>query len=199
MTVSATQQLLQADSELARLSPAPYHLPIGPRAPVVAGAVSGMANGDWLFLGARDRVGVVLRGCTVSRLEDPAAGARPYKLAPTTDAPGARALHAIGAALASSRPALCVVGNASIASGAWHEALNTAAVSGAPVVFVIVRHAIGADAPVATQLAACPVAIAKAFGLTAVEAEATEDAVRQAVSAARTSGAPAVVSVTLGA
>ena len=122
--MTATETLLSADAELAGLGPTPFALPLGPLAPVIAGAFRGMSKGDWAFSGPRGRVGAVLRGCTPGRLVDAAAGARPYKLAPVSDAPGNRALHAVGAALASGRPTLCLLGAASVASGAFHEALN---------------------------------------------------------------------------
>ncbi|MCB9781066.1 MAG: hypothetical protein H6742_21025 [Alphaproteobacteria bacterium] len=163
--MSELSTLARAEAELAALGPLPFPLPLGPLAPAVAGMVTGMQTGDWLVLGPRERIGAVLRGCPVERLVDPARGARPYKLAPTTGRPGARALHAVGLALGSGRPVLCALGSASIASGALHEALNSAVLTGAPVLFVLLVQQLPDDAPVGRQLAGDVGAIAAAHGV----------------------------------
>ncbi len=194
--MNATERLLAADSELSPLA-TPFPLPLGPTAPVVAGAFRGMANGDWVFSGPRGRIGAALRGCAPSRIAEAYAGARPYKLAPSSAAPGNRALHAIGAALATQKPVLCLLGLASAASGAFHEALNVGALTGAPVVFVVVQQHITESAPIGRQLAADPTALAAAFGWSVASVPPTEDAVADAVSAARASGRPSLVSVFL--
>lgn len=196
--LSATAQLHAADAELSALGPLPFPLPLGPLAPVVAGAFRGMSKGDWAFVGPRGRIGAVLRGAAPARLTNPAAGARPYKLAPVSDAPGSRALHAVGAALASGRPALCILGAASVASGAFHEALNVGALTGASVVVVVVMQAITDDAPIGRQLVADPAALAAAHGWHTATAAPTEDSVQQAVSAAREMGGPAIVCISIG-
>ncbi|HCH64922.1 MAG: hypothetical protein CL927_06405 [Deltaproteobacteria bacterium] len=195
--MTATETLLAADAELGSLGPKPFPLPLGPMAPVVAGAFRGMSKGDWVFSGPRGRVGAVLRGCSAARLVDPGAGARPYKLAPVSEAPGNRALHAVGAALASGRPALCLLGAASVASGAFHEALNIGALTGARVVFVVTMQAITDDAPIGQQLAADPAALAAACGWHTSTPQATEDSVFEAVTKARKSQSPALVLVRL--
>ena len=130
--------LLQAEQALAALEPKPFVVPLGRLAPVVEGAVTAMNRSDWLVTGFRERVGATLRGCPPERLIDLRAGARPYKLAPTSGAPGARALHAVGLAIASNEATLCLLGAASAASGHFYEALNAAALTGAPVIFVVV-------------------------------------------------------------
>lgn len=195
--MSATETLLSADAELSQLGPKPFPLPLGPLAPVVAGAFRGMSKGDWAFSGPRGRVGAVLRGCSAARLVDPVAGARPYKLAPVSDAPGNRALHAVGAAVASGRPTLCLLGAASVASGAFHEALNVGALTGASVVFVVTMQEITDDAPIGRQLAADPAVLAKAHGWHTSTPDATEDAIFEAVDAARKLQSPALVLVRL--
>ncbi|NOY25271.1 MAG: hypothetical protein GXP62_05305 [Oligoflexia bacterium] len=157
--------LAQAQTQLAELGPKPFPLPLGPLAPVVAGAVPAMAKSDWLVTGPAERLGAVLRGCPVKRLIDPALGARPYKLAPVSGTPGARALHAVGLAIGSGEPVLCFIGMASAASGSVHEALNTAALSSAPVIFLHVSRPLTPQAPVATQLAGDLGEIARAHGL----------------------------------
>jgi 2-oxoisovalerate dehydrogenase E1 component alpha subunit len=193
--VPQTSALNAADAALTALGPLPFPLPLGPLAPAVAGAFSAMSRGDWAFAGPRGRVGATLRGCSPERLVDPTTGARPYKLAPVSDAPGSRALHAVGAALASQRPTLCVLGPASVASGAFHEALNVAALTGAPAVFVLLLQELTDDAPVGRQLAADPVALAATHGWHTQSANPTEDDVHDAVSTAREVGGPALVCV----
>jgi TPP-dependent pyruvate/acetoin dehydrogenase alpha subunit len=189
----AISTLQAAESALAALGPLPFPLPLGGAAAAVAGAVSGMKKGDWLVTGPRERIGAALRGCRVARLVDPTAGARPYKLAPASALPGNRALHAVGLALVSG-PTLCLLGAASAASGAFHEALNLAGSTGAPVVFVLRQPALG-DAPVAPQLGASAAELARAHGIACSPVADDEDAVREAVVAARESGAPALITV----
>jgi pyruvate dehydrogenase E1 component alpha subunit len=188
---------LASEALCAAVGHAPDHaLPIGGLAPIVAGALAATPKGDWVVAGPRERAGLVLRGATPERLAQ-AYGLRPYKLAPSKGAPGTRALHAVGLAMSSGRPVLCFLGNASAASGAFHEALNTAALTGAPVVFVLTLHELTDDAPVGRQLAADPVALAAAHGLHAAAAAPTLDAVQAAVTTARDAGGPALVAVRL--
>lgn len=199
--MSAEDALTQLHGASAALSEAvggryDHALPIGGLAPVVAGAMAGVAKGDWVVAGPRERVGVVLRGASADRLAE-GYGLRPYKLAPSKGGPGARALHAVGLALSSQRPVLCFLANASAAGGAFHEALNTAALTGAPVLFVLTLHELTADAPVGTQLAADPVALAAAHGLDAAWVDPTTDAVQAAVAAAREAGKPALLALRL--
>ena len=198
--------LARAEAALSALGPLPYPLPLGRLAPVVAGAVSGMAKGDFIVAGPRERVGAALRGCPVERLVDPALGARPSKLAPVSGSPGARALHAVGLALGSERPVLCFLGLASGATGATHEALNAAALTGAPVVFLHVAQPLAEGAPVGRQTAGEVGAIAAAFGVEAqalslatsdpdaAQAEAVRDAVAQARQRAL-AGAPQLLAL----
>ncbi len=194
---TALHQLAAAEADLAAAGALPFPLPLGDLAPAVAGAFGGMKKSEWAVVGPRERVGAVLRGCPVSRLVDPATGARPYKLAPASDAPGSRALHAVGLALGSGAPTLCMLGQASAASGALHEAFNTAMLTGAPVVFLLTTRVLGDDAPVGRQLAANPVALAEAHGLWTVSVSNDVDEVREAVSAARTNEGPSLVHVRL--
>jgi len=199
---AAVNALLQAEARLLALGPRPFPLPLGPLAPVVAGAFSGMGRGDWVVASPRERVGATVRGCPVERLVEPTAGARPYKLAPVSGAPGARALHAVGLALGSGKPVLCFLGLASAATGATWEALNAAVLTGAPVVFLHVAPELRDDAPVGPQLAADLGATAAAFGIPVVSpADATAPAVEAGVAEARAAAAdrsgPVLVTLTL--
>jgi len=189
--------LAAAERDLAALGPKPFPLPLGPMAPVVAGAFTGASKADWVVCGPRERVGAALRGCAVERLVDPAVGARPYKLAPSSGAPGARALHAVGLATATDARVLCILGDASTAVGAFHEALNSACLLGARVTFLVVCQPLGEGAPVGTQLATTPARLAAAFDIPVTEVAADADAVAAAVAAARTVEGPALVQVTL--
>ena len=190
-------QLKAAESALAAIAPAVHAIPLGPLAPIVEGGFSAMKKTEWIVCGPRERVGAVLRGANVERLADGHAGARPYKIAPTSDAPGSRALHAVGLAAGTGKPVLCFLGSASVASGAFHEALNAAAITQAPVIFLVALTPITDDAPVGQQLAATPVALAQAFGIHAANAKPVAVDVTAAVERARTTEQPALIQVTL--
>lgn len=195
--MSEVAQLKKAEADFLALGPMPYALPLGPRLPAVAGVFAGAEASDWVLTGPRERIGAALRGCTPSRLIDPAAGARPYKLAPCTMHPGARALHAVGLALGTQAPTICVLGLASAASGDFYEALNCAALTQAPVVFVVLTAQLGEQAPVGPQVAAAPATLAQTLGITAHTVEATFLAVRDAVATARAGGGPALIEAQL--
>lgn len=189
--------LKTAETELAALCPPTAAIPLGPMTPVVEGGFTGMNKSDWVVCGSRERIGAVLRGAKPARLVDPRGGARPYKVAPVSDAPGTRALHAVGLALGSGAPVLCILGSASAASGAFAEALNTAALSGARVVFLLATTPIEDDAPVGRQLAGNPIDLAKAHGLSAVSVAAKTKDIKAAVAKARKGEGPALVHVQL--
>ena len=184
-----------AEAALAALHPRPYPLPLGRLAPVVEGAFQGFGRTGWVVCGPRERVGATLRGCPVERLVDAASGARPYKLAPCSEAPGNRALHAVGLALANREPVLCLLGTASAASGAFYEACNVAGITGAPVIFVVTVLPLDDGAPVGPQLAGAPAALASACGLAAHTVAPGE--IAAAVSSARASARPTLIQVHL--
>ncbi|MEC8425653.1 MAG: hypothetical protein VX000_17825, partial [Myxococcota bacterium] len=64
----SVEALADAEAALAALGPKPFPLPLGPLAPVVAGAFAGASKSDWVVCGPRERIGATLRGCTVERL-----------------------------------------------------------------------------------------------------------------------------------
>jgi 2-oxoisovalerate dehydrogenase E1 component alpha subunit len=178
--------LQEAEARLQELGPIPFPLPLGSLAPIVEGGFRGMMKGDWIVPGPRERVGAVLRGCPPERLVHAHAGARPYKVAPASSAPGTRALHAVGLALASGAPVLCFLGLASAATGSFAEALNVAALTQAPVIFLVAVQPIDDTAPVGRQLAASPKALAAAYGIPAASvAGGDADAIAAAVQKAR--------------
>lgn len=192
-----TLSLAEAEATLNGLSPTPYPLPLGPMAPVVEGGFKGMKKTDWVVTGMRERIGAVLRGCSPERLVHGHAGARPYKLAPVSDAPGTRALHAVGLALGSQAPVLCFLGMASTASGDFHEALNSVTLTGAQVIFLVTVMPLSDDAPVGRQLATSPVDLAAAFGIEAVQVAPKAKDIQTAVAKARKSGKPSLIQVEL--
>ena len=199
MSVSSDSldKLLAAESTLAELGPRPYHLPLGPLAPIVQGAFEGSSRSDWISCGPRARIGAVLRGCSVERLVDARAGARPYRILPSSDAPGQRALHAVGLAMARKERVLCILSDASVANGAFHEALNVAASSGAPVTFLVALHPHTAQAPFAVQLSANPARLAEAFGVSAIEVEGSATGIAGAVAKARESDGASLIVTTV--
>ncbi len=179
----ALDRVRAADAALA----GPDHVPLGRRAPLVAGGWAAMEPDDWVFPGRRERVGAVLRGAAPEDLRGtaPLPGLR---VGGSSGVPGQRALHAAGAAWASGRPALCFVGPASAAAGPFHEALNLVALRALPVVFLLADPVLDERAPVAPHLGFDPEALAAAHGLGYRGADLDEAAVREAVAAARDRG-----------
>ena len=189
--------LTEAEAQLHELGPRPFPLPLGSMAPIVQGVFQGASRSDWMVCGPRERIGAVLRGCSVERLIDPADGARPYKLAPCSEAPGPRALHAVGLAIAGDGPVICMLGTASAATGSFYEALNSAALTGARVVFVVTEQNLPDDAPVARQIAGSIGAMAEALGLTVTRPDPTPAAISAAVKRAREHDGPTLVQIKL--
>jgi len=183
----AIEQLHQADRQLLSLEPRPLPVPLRGLEAVVAGTVSALRDRDWWVPGLRERAGAVLRGVEIDQLARGTGGSRQHRVAPIHPSPALRALHAVGIALADPGCAAVVhLGIGSAADGAFHEALNLAALLRPDVVFVVAVHPLGDDAPVGPQLAARPVDLARAFGLPAMEvdgsrAPAVHEAVRQAL------------------
>ena len=176
----------------------PFPLPIGDLAPLVAGTVSALERSDWWVPSLRERAGAVLRDVRVEALSDAFAGSRPYKVAPPSAGPALGALTGVGLALAlESGVAVVHLGIGSLSDGAFHEALNLAALTQAPVVFVVAQRDLDDGAPVGPQVAADPMALAHAFGVTTSTVDAHDaPAVHAAVRAAR-EATPHLVCATL--
>ncbi|MEQ1506174.1 MAG: thiamine pyrophosphate-dependent enzyme [Myxococcota bacterium] len=188
-----------ADAALAALDPTPFPLPVGELAAVVAGAVSALGRGDWWVPSVRERVGAVVRGVPVERLRHGLLGARPFKVAPPGGSPAVRALIAVGLAHADpTGGALVHLGIGSASDGAFHEALNLAALLRPNVVFVVSVHPLTGDAPLGRQLATTPAALATAFGIDAVVIDGSDAAaVHAAVTAARAVPGPHLIEARL--
>ena len=199
MELSAAIDAIRAADATLNASAKPFPLPISGLEAVVAGTVTALERGDWWVPGLRERVGAVLRDTPIDRLIDGTAGARPYKVAPPDTSPALRALVATGIALGSPDRFTAVhLGIGSAADGAFHEALNLAALTQAHVCFVVAVHPLGDGAPLGPQLAASPSALAKAFGIPATKVDGNAaTAVHKAVTKARKAAGPHLIEATL--
>ena len=189
----AIQRVQEADRAINEGDPSPFPAPILGLEAVVVGTVLALEDGDWWLPGLRERVGAVLRDAPVDRLRDGHDGARPYRVAPPNTAPALRALYAVGLGLDGFA---CVhLGIGSAADGAFHEALNVAALRQSDVLFVVAVHPLtGADAPLGPQLATQPAKLAEAFGIHAEVVDGNDvAAIHAAVGAARTRGGPHLI------
>ncbi|MCB9761044.1 MAG: hypothetical protein H6739_14490 [Alphaproteobacteria bacterium] len=164
---AALRQLREADAWLAEQGPRPFPLPIQGLEAVIVGGYLGIESRDWVVPGLRERTGAVLRGCPKERLVDGFAGARPYRITPITADPAARMLHACGLAMADpDRAVLCFIGQGSASCGAFHEALNLAALHRLHVIFLARTWNLDLpEAPLARQVAGSLSAKALAFGV----------------------------------
>lgn len=188
-----------ADEQLASLNPRPFPIPARGLEAVIAGGFSGVERSDWVFPGLRERVGATLRGCPLERLVDPADGAKPYRIAPTSGDPAARMLHACGVAMADPEgTTLCFIGQGSASYGAFHEALNLAALRWLNVIFVASTWELTDEAPLGAQTAADISALAAVHGLrVSIVDGADAEAVRAAVADARAAGGPTLIEARL--
>lgn len=204
----ALAAVLEADAQLQARDPAPFPLPIGELAPVVAGALTAIERSDWWLPSLRERVGAVLRGVPLDRLVDGLAGAQPFKVVSAGGSPALRALLAVGIAHAEragqdgvDRWVLVHLGIGSASDGAYHEALNLASLLRPNVIFVVSVHPLdGEHAPLGPQLGTSPAAIARSYEIDAVAVDGTDPAaVAAAVRAAREEPGPHVIEAGLHA
>lgn len=146
---------------------------------LVAGATLGAGKRAWLFPGTRERACALLRGASPDRLDE----ARPYRVVPPGKSPGARAMQAVGAALATGERAVVFCGTGSVAYGGVLEALARAGATSANVCFVVGWYA--TPGPFEVALPQGPAATAAAFGLTGVTCDGNDaNAVFRAVHGA---------------
>jgi pyruvate dehydrogenase E1 component alpha subunit len=139
------------------------------------GAVLALRDGDWLFPTYRDCVALVTRSVgpveTLTLLRgDWHCGYDPYahRVAPQCTPMATHALHAVGFAHAArlkneDTVALVFLGDGATSEGDTHEALNFAAVWGAPVVFLIQNNGYAISVPSSRQSAA-PALACKGIG-----------------------------------
>ncbi|WP_205856503.1 pyruvate dehydrogenase (acetyl-transferring) E1 component subunit alpha [Phytoactinopolyspora endophytica] len=130
------------------------------------GGVLALQQQDWLFPTYRDTMSLVTRG--VDAVEalgllrgDWHCGYDPMRerIAPQCTPLATHAPHAAGLAYAARRRgddtvALAFIGDGGTSEGDFHEALNFAAVFGAPVVFVIQNNRYAISVPLSRQTAA---------------------------------------------
>ena len=109
------------------------------------------AGKNWVFLSPRYRAAATLRGAAVDRIADPSQGARPYKIAPTSFHPAHRALHGVGLSISSQSPVLVVLGQAALANGSFHEALNILALHKSVVCFLLLEENLTEEADVLAE------------------------------------------------
>lgn len=195
--VEALLKVRETESTLTAGDAAP--LAISPRGleAVIVGGYLGVEKTDWVFPGIRERAGAVLRNCPEDRLLDAQAGARPYRIAPTTTSPGARMLHACGMAMAKGEGStvLCFIGQGSAATGEFHEALNLAALHNLHVIFLVhCWDLTGDDSPLAPQMAGTISSKALAYGIhsSSVDGGSVTD-VLEAVANAKAHGGPQLI------
>ncbi|WP_377270302.1 pyruvate dehydrogenase (acetyl-transferring) E1 component subunit alpha [Peterkaempfera sp. SMS 1(5)a] len=176
---------------------------------VAAAAV--LRQDDWLFPSYRDTLAVVSRG--VDPLEaltllrgDAHSGWDPtaWRTAPLSTPLATQAPHAVGLAHAArlrgtDTVALALVGDGGTSEGDFHEALNFAAVLGAPVVFLVQNNGYAISVPLAKQSAA-PTLAHKAVGYGMVgrlvdgnDAAAVHTVLSEAVEHARSGRGPVLV------
>ena len=194
---SHVETIKAASANLSALCPTPFDLPSQGIEAVIAGGFSGMERTDWIFAGLRERVGVVLRGCPIERIENGFAGAKPYRLAPISTSPAARMLHACGMSMAKGDDShvLCFIGQGSSATGEFHEALNLATLHNLNVVFLAHSWDLSSpESPLAKQTASSIAALSKAYGIKGVTVNGSDvAAITKAVSSARKSGGPQLI------
>ncbi len=147
---------------------------------LVAGATLGAGKRAWAFPGHRERACALLRGASADRLD----AARPYRVVPPGKSPAARAMQAVGAALASGERALVFCGTGSTAYGGFTEALARAGATQASVTFVVSWYAAPGPFEAAHPDGVC--GLARAVGVTAVQVDGNDAAAVHAAVAGAT-------------
>ena len=127
------------------------------------GAVTAMAERDWLFPTYRDSIALVSRGINPVEVltllrGDWHCGYDPYlhRTAPQCTPLATNTLHAVGLAHAArlageDTVAVVLLGDGATSEGDTHEALNIAAVWQAPVVFLVQNNGYAISVPLAKQ------------------------------------------------
>lgn len=164
---------------------------LGKLAPVIEAAVLGMEKRDWVSVGRRAQVVACLRGANPVNIGN---GYNNYKVAPAIGNPADRAIQAVGLAIGSARPVLCLLGNAALADGRIFEAVQLAATSQAPVIYVIMERDLS-EAPLASSTSVVLQTVATQLGVTV--ANATADDIGSQVSTARSAGTPHLICVSV--
>ena len=103
-------------------------------------------SNPWVFTGQRALAGALLRGCSAERLIDSRTGAKPYKILPSSENSGHRALHAVGFAHSSNDVVFCILGQAALGNGSFLSALNVLQLHPTKVVFGLSKSSFGVPA-----------------------------------------------------
>jgi pyruvate dehydrogenase E1 component alpha subunit len=175
------------------------------------GCAAALRDTDWLFPQYREL------GCFVWRGVDPAGighywrgasaggfGFLERAIAPLSIPVGTHALHAVGAAMATSwlddgGLAVAFVGDGATSEGDFHEALNLAAVRDAPCIFYVQNNQWAISTPLAEQLRAPSIAHrASGYGMPGVRVDGNDVlaclvVVEEAADRARAGGGPTLV------
>jgi pyruvate dehydrogenase E1 component alpha subunit len=175
------------------------------------GAAACLRKTDWLFPQYRELGAFLLRGITPAQIGAVWRGAWHGGLgftdkcvAPIAIPIGTQGLHAVGAAMAAQRlgedsVTLVYLGDGATSEGDAHEALNFAAVYGAPCVFFVTNNQWAISVPVSRQLAAPSIAHrAIGYGMPGVRVDGNDVLASFAVTAeaaqrARDGGGPTLI------
>lgn len=187
--------LLELEKEFFEFSGQDY-ISLGGFAPILESCVLGMEKRDWILTGPRGRISSLLRGASFQHLLDNPNGSKNYKTAPSSQSNADRALHAVGLAISSKRPVLCVLGVSALGQGSFFEALNIVAQQSLPVLFVLITMDLS-QAPLAKQLSCSPLSLAKNFGIETKSIAANPDKIKQLITYYRTQNKPVCIEIQL--
>jgi 2-oxoisovalerate dehydrogenase E1 component subunit alpha len=175
------------------------------------GAVFALEPDDWIFPTYRETVATFARGVDIVEILALFSGSwhcgfdpYQYRVAPLTTPLATQALHATGLAMAAKIRhdpivALTFFGDGAASEGDAHEALNLAAVSTAPVVFVVQNNGYAISVPYRLQTKASSIALrAAGVGMPGILVDGNDvisvyGAVRTAVDRARRGEGPTLV------
>jgi 2-oxoisovalerate dehydrogenase E1 component alpha subunit len=175
------------------------------------GAVFALEADDWIFPTYRETVATFARGVDIVEILALFSGSwhcgfdpYQYRVAPLTTPLATQALHATGLAMAARIRhdpivALTFFGDGAASEGDAHEALNLAAVSTAPVVFVVQNNGYAISVPYRLQTKASSIALrAAGVGMPGILVDGNDvvsvyGAVRTAVDRARRGEGPTLV------
>jgi 2-oxoisovalerate dehydrogenase E1 component alpha subunit len=175
------------------------------------GAVFALEADDWIFPTYRETVATFARGVDIVEILALFSGSwhcgfdpYQYRVAPLTTPLATQALHATGLAMAARIRhdpivALTFFGDGAASEGDAHEALNIAAVSTAPVVFVVQNNGYAISVPYRLQTKASSIALrAAGVGMPGILVDGNDvisvyGAVRTAVDRARRGEGPTLV------
>ncbi|HTZ42919.1 MAG TPA: pyruvate dehydrogenase (acetyl-transferring) E1 component subunit alpha [Jatrophihabitans sp.] len=175
------------------------------------GAVTAMADRDWLFPTYRDSMAMVSRGINPVEVltllrGDWHCGYDPYLHRTATQCTplATNTLHAVGLAHAAKLAgedtvAVVLIGDGATSEGDTHEALNIAAVWQAPVIFLVQNNGYAISVPLSKQTRAAHLADkGVGYGMPGVlidgnDAAMVHAAMTEAIERARSGGGPTLI------